>query len=87
MACFIISYDLPAGSDYETLISAIKAYGTWAHITKSTWAIVTEADANTIRDELDELVPDGSRIFVVKSGVRAAWRNVMCSSVWLKRNL
>jgi hypothetical protein len=87
MACFIISYDLPEGSDYDALISAIKAYGVWAHITMSTWAVVTEDNARTVRDELGALVPAGSRIIVVKSGVQAAWRNVICSNEWLKRNL
>jgi hypothetical protein len=87
MACFIISYDLPAGGDYADLIAAIKAYGRWAHITKSTWAVVTEAGAPEVRDHLDAYIPAGGRIFVVKSGREAAWRNCMCSDEWLKARI
>lgn len=84
---FIISYDLPEGSDYTDLYVALKSYGTWAKVTKSTWAIVTEKKAKEVRNHLLEYIPDGGRILVVKSGSIAAWRNVICSNDWLKKNL
>ncbi|MFZ1528903.1 MAG: CRISPR-associated protein Cas2 [Ferruginibacter sp.] len=86
---FIISYDLAegSGSEYQELIQAIKAYGTWAHVTKSTWAIVTDAKASEVRDHLISFLPDGSRLFVIKSGSVAAWRNPICRSEWLKKHL
>jgi hypothetical protein len=83
---YIISYDLK-GDDYEPLYEAIKSYGTWAHITESTWAVVSSKKAVDIRDHLGEYLPKGSRLFVVKSGMVAAWRNVICSNEWLKKNL
>ena len=85
--CYIISYDMAEGGNYEALYDAIKAYGTWAHITESTWAVTTEESAKEIRDYLGECLPSGSRLFVVKSGVEAAWRNVICRNEWLKKNL
>lgn len=86
---FIISYDLKNGSDedYENVYATIKEYGTWAHITESTFAIVTEERAKEVRDKLIELMPKGSSLFVVKSGSIAAWRNVQCSNEWLKKHL
>lgn len=30
MSCYIISYDVREGGDYEPLFAAIKEYGTWA---------------------------------------------------------
>ena len=86
MSCYIISYDLNDGDDgdYETLISAIKRYKTWAHITESTWAVVSDENHKAIRDHLSSLMPEGSRLFVIKSGTAAAWRNVMCRNQWLK---
>jgi hypothetical protein len=86
---FIISYDLKDGKeeDYNNLYEAIKKYGAWAHITESTWAIVTEIDPTTIRDELKEIVPEKSSIFVVKTDHLAAWSNVKCSNKWLKNHL
>ena len=85
--CYIISYDMAGGDDYDELHDAIKAYGTWAHITESTWAVVTEYSAKEIRDDLGQYLPDGSRLLVVKSGVEAAWRNPICRNEWLKKNL
>ncbi|BDW93294.1 hypothetical protein MACH07_21260 [Flagellimonas marinaquae] len=89
MATYIISYDLNNATDaqYESLYKKIKGYGTWAHITESTWAIVTEQKAVAVRDYLTQNLPQGSRLFVIKSGVEAAWKNVMCKNEWLKNNL
>ncbi len=86
---FIISYDLKNASDevYDELYQFFKDYGTWAHITESTWAIVTTERAKEVRDKIVEIIPSGSSVFVVKSGSIAAWRNVICRSEWLKKNL
>lgn len=87
--CYIVSYDLREGQDYDPLYKALKAYRTWAKITESTWAVVTEQTAVQVRDHLTTFIDAdaGDRLFVIKSGVEAAWRNVRCSNQWLKRNL
>ena len=87
MNCYLISYDMAEGGDYEELFAAIKAYRAWAHITESTWAIVTGDGHKEIRDKLGQHLPKGSRLLVVKSGTAAAWRNVLCRNEWLKKNL
>ncbi|MCK4241417.1 MAG: hypothetical protein KAX30_07315 [Candidatus Atribacteria bacterium] len=87
MACYIISYDLRKDRDYEALYEAIKSYGTWAHITESTWAVTTSKSAVQVRDHLSSVMDNDDRLFIVKSGVEAAWINVMCKSQWLKDNL
>lgn len=86
MATYIISYD-NSGEEYESLHNSIKSYSTWAHITESTWAVATTQSASQVRDKVGKHLPSGSRLFVVKSGVEAAWRNVICKSEWLKNNL
>ena len=83
----IISFSAPKGTDFSKLFAALKAYKTWAKITRNTWAIVTEKKASEVRDEVIKLLPKDSRTIVVKSGSVAAWRNVICSSEWLKKNL
>ncbi len=75
------------GGDYDALFQAIKDYGTWAHITESTWAVVTGFSAKEVRDDLAKYFPRGSRLFVVKSGVEAAWKNVIARNEWLKKHL
>ena len=87
MQTYIISYDVAGGGDYDDLHEAIQSYGTWAHITDSTWAVVTEDNAEEVRDHLSAYLPEKSSLIVVKSGIEAAWRNVFCRSEWLKRSL
>ena len=84
---YIISYDMAEGGSYNDLYEAIKSYGTWAKITESTWAVVTDLKAKEIRNDLEQYFPEGSSLFVVKSGTAAAWRNVQCSNEWLKKHL
>lgn len=87
MASYIISYDLPEGSGYQDLIDRIKKYGTWAHITQSTWAVVTDDLASTIRDSLNQFIPEGGRLIVVKTANVAAWSNTLCTNEWLQKNI
>ena len=82
---YVISYDMAWGGDYDTLYEAIKSYGAWAHIAESTWAVLIEYSAEVIRDHLSEYLPDGSRLFVVRSGDEAAGQYLNCASdEWLE---
>ena len=57
MTAYIISYDLSKDRDYESLIEAIKNYGTWAHITQSTWAVVaSNSSAKKVRENLKKFI-------------------------------
>jgi hypothetical protein len=87
MPAYLISYDLNRGSrtDYQELYDAIKSYRTWARIAESTWIVVTDMTAKEIRDHLISFTDEKDRLFVLKSGVAAAWRNVRCRNEWLKK--
>lgn len=87
MACYIISYDLIKERNYDALYDALKSYRTWAKITESTWAVVTDKSATEVREHLLKFIDGDDRLFVVKSGVESAWQNARCSNEWLKKNL
>lgn len=87
MKCYIISYDLRYRRDYDSLYQAIKSYGTWGKINESLWAVVTNQSAAQIRDHLSNYLDDDDRLFVIKSGFDAAWRNAIADSEWLKKHL
>ncbi len=87
MPCYIISYDLSQGRDYAQFHEKIQEFGTWARLTESTWAIVTEKNSVEVRDYLGAYMEKGDRLFVIRSGKEAAWRNVKCSGEWLKKHL
>jgi len=84
---YIITYDIPDGEDYPALYEYFKSHGTWAHVAESVWAIKTEKSAETIREEVLGKVSSTSTVFVIKSGVEAAWSNVVCRNQWLLDNL
>ena len=88
MSSKIIEYDLRApGRNYNDLYKAIKAYGTWAHITESTWFIKTADSCSTVRDNLLAYLDGNDRLFVAELTGNAAWKNVICDSGFLKQNL
>lgn len=85
MATYIVSYDLAPDGDYQSLYAELKAKKVWARVTESTWVIVTDESAAELRDRLTTVMDDKDRLFVVKSGVEAAWRNARCKNEWLKK--
>jgi len=88
MKSIIIEYDLCApGRDYTSLYSAIKGYGTYAHITESTWFIKTDDSCPQVRDNLVAYIDTNDRLFVATLVGEAAWRNVICKNEFLKENL
>lgn len=84
---YVISYDMAEGGDYDRLFAHIKEYKYWAHITESTWAVLSTQSAAEIRDKMLHFLPKGSKLFVVQSANVAAWSNVICSNEWLKKNI
>lgn len=85
--CYIISFDLKPNRTYQKFKDAIKSYGTWARITESTFAVVTESSATEVRDYLIQYLNSDDRIFVMKTGGRSAWRHAIADSDWLKKHL
>ncbi|MCW7475638.1 hypothetical protein [Leptospira levettii] len=85
---YIISYDIPKkNQNYEKVYDYLKGFGTWAHITESLWGIKSEKSASEIRDDLVKIAGTEANIFVLRSGVESAWKNVLCSNKWLQDNL
>jgi len=88
MPAYIVAYDLrQPGRNYDPLYAAIKGYGTWGKVTESLWVIDSASSAVSIRDHLTGFIDKNDRIFVVKSGLEAAWRNAMAENEWLKSHL
>lgn len=87
MATYLVSYDLRKVRDYSELYQAIKSYGTYAKILESLWAICTTKSAEEVHNHLSGSIDKDDGLFVIKSGVEAAWLHVNCSNEWLKTNL
>lgn len=62
---YLINYDLKnPGQKYDDLIKAIKAFGAWAKISSSCWAIKTNQSAVQIRDNLKLHIDKNDILFV-----------------------
>ena len=89
MAVYMVGYDLNSpGQDYSDLIDALKAYGTWWHHLDSTWIIVTNDTAETVRDNLMRYLDENDEILVAVLSAPAAWYGFNDKgSNWLSNNL
>ena len=91
MNSFIVSFDVsPTGNNmevYNAVVERIKAYGIWAHITSSCWALRTDATAVNVRDFLLAVMRQEDRLCVVQTAHVAAWSNPMCNNEWLRGNI
>jgi len=89
MACYIVTFEVESPANKTALKERLKGYGTYCPINANCWAIVTDQSAAQVRDHLMAVIPATDKIFVIKSGVEAAWRNVygQKNTDWLKEHL
>ncbi len=91
MRTLLISYDLvgteETSQDYEDLIAAIEAYGTYAKVNKSVWIIRTNNTVSQVFDDLRQHMDGNDRLFVIRTYREAAWTNALCTNDWLQKNL
>jgi hypothetical protein len=89
MATYIVSYDLRApGQDYAELIEFLKNQPNWWHHLGSTWVVVSDSSAVTLRDVMRVYLDPNDKVLVVESSGTAAWRGFdERGSAWLKTHL
>ena len=89
MACYIVCFEA-AQKNREALQTLIKTtYKSYCPVTDTCWAIITESKAAEVRDFLSAALSSTDRIFVLRSGTEAAWRNLYgpAWAEWLTKNL
>lgn len=89
MTCYVIAFEVPDATRRNSLKERLKSYGTYCPIHENCWAIVTNSTAVQVRDNLMEVINPSDRVFVIKSGVEAAWNGTYGTknSDWLKEKL
>lgn len=85
----MVGYDLnKSGQNYDKLIEALKAYGTYWHHLDSTWLIRTSKTCVEVRDQLKALIDSNDELLVAELTGVAAWYGISDSgSAWLKEHL
>lgn len=89
VASYIVTYDLhKSGQNYDGLISAIKAYGTWCKLQQSVWIVVSAKTSVQIRDDLKMHIDSNDKLFVALLAGEAAWTGYTTEiSDWIQKNL
>lgn len=89
MNCYIVTFEVSDEAVRQRVRERLKAYVGFCPIHKYCWAIMSDEKAVQIRSNLAEVLDPNDRLFVVRSGTEAAWRNSYGSKndQWLKKNL
>jgi uroporphyrinogen-III synthase len=87
--CYIVAVEVTSDEVRQKVRERLKTLGGYCPILKDCWAVTTEQSAAAIRDSLKQDLDSGDRVFVVRSGTEAAWRNSYGpkNSEWLKKYL
>ena len=90
MTTYIITFEVGSEATRQKLRTLMKEYRRYCPIHKYCWAVMTEDEkAADIRTKLGAVLQPGDRIFVIRSGTAAAWKNSYGekNNEWLKKNL
>jgi hypothetical protein len=87
--CYIVTWQVASVDTRRKVVSLLKTYRTFCPIHRHCWAVVTDESARQIRDKLKAVVARKDRLFVVRSGTEAAWRNSFGpgNNDWLRKYL
>jgi len=89
MTTYIVTFDIKDSTRKLRVKEKLKEFGTFCPIHENAWAIKTEKKAKDVRDFVTPLMATDDRIFVIRTGTEAAWRNAYGTknSEWLKTHL
>jgi len=89
MTTYIVTFEVNDSSRKSALKEKLKSYNGFCPIHDNCWAILSEQTPAQVREFLDEALQPQDRIFVIRSGTHAAWRNTYGekNSEWLKERL
>ena len=89
MTTYIVTFDIADATRKKNLEAKLRQFDSYCPIHGSCWAVVSNQTAAEVRSALAEVLNASDRIFVIRSGVAAAWRNIYGekNSKWLKDKL
>jgi hypothetical protein len=88
MTCYIVTFEVDPARK-ASFKERLKTYSNYCPIHDTCWAILTEKTAAQVRDHLTAALDPTDRLFVLRSGTEAAWRNSYGeeNNAWLKKYL
>ncbi|WP_155635533.1 hypothetical protein [Burkholderia territorii] len=84
-----MSFEVAKEETRTKVREALKTFSGYCPINRTCWAILSDKKAAEVRDIVAEGLEAGDRIFVIRSGTAAAWKNSYGekNTAWLKKNL
>ena len=89
MTTYIVTFEVNDDLKKNQIKEKLKQYSGYCPIHDSCWAIISDQSAVQILNFLSTDLPASERIFVIRSGIEAAWTNPYSTnnSEWLKERL
>jgi hypothetical protein len=89
MSCYIVTFETRSEPSHQRVVDQLKVLGAYCPVHHYCWAVLTDKTAKELCDSVALVMEKGERIFVVRSGTEAAWRNAYGekNNEWLKTNL
>jgi hypothetical protein len=89
MTTYIVTFEVNDASRKSALKEKLKQYDGFCPIHDNCWAILSDQTPAQIQEFLGKALASQDRIFVIRSGTHAAWRNTYGkkNSNWLKERL
>ena len=89
MHCYIVTFEVTDAAVRQKVKERLTTYSHYCPVHKHCWAIMSDQTAAHVRDHIAEPLGPNDRLFVVRSGTAAAWRNSYGPkhNEWLKKYL
>ena len=86
---YVVSFCTQTESTRLQVCNILRSYGSYCPIHNNCWAVSTPATAVEIRNNVMSVLGANDSVFVVRSGIEAAWHNSYgdANNNWLKEML
>ncbi|MCF6129074.1 hypothetical protein L1S35_05265 [Flavobacterium sp. AS60] len=89
MTTYIVTFEINDPTRRAQVKEKLKEFNLYCPIHDNAWAIKSDKKATEVRDFISPLLTAADRIFVIRTGTVAAWKNTYATenSDWLKKHL
>jgi hypothetical protein len=89
MSAYVVTFEVSDAVRLASIKEKLKTLGGYCPIHNNALAISTEKTATEIREFVTPILDPKDRIFIIRSGTEAAWRNSYGNehNEWLKKYL
>ena len=89
MTTYIVTFEVDDDFKKNQIKEKLKQYSGYCPIHDNCWAVISDQRTVQIRDFLNKDLSASDRVFVIRSGVEAAWTNPYSTknSEWLRERL